>query len=397
MNEQIRVLALLGSRVLYGMERANIRVFEALKSAGCKVLVVVEDHPAFPTIPNELSRQHIDHVPVPFGGRRIEGYLLHFLLKNPILFLAGNWKIYKLIREFSPTHIHIPNPFYFMNCMLALNFTDMPVIYRLGDKPSTHNFFWRFIWRRIIARVNHFVVDSKFIRDKLKALGVPSERITTIYSAPPIRERGPEPNRPPNNTQHFLFIGQLGTYKGVDRLVEAFRQITPIYPAARLTIIGRISEWSGDDWARVLRNQTLANPTLADRVTFAGAVEDIYDYLASTAVLVVPSVCEESFGIVAVEAKAAARPSVVFPRGGLLELIEHGVDGFICRDVSVEALTEGLRYYLDDPVRTLQHGRAAFASMSRLGVDRFAESWLNIYESSLTNHESISKSLSTAR
>ncbi len=396
MNDQIRVLALLGSRVLYGMERANIHALETIQTAGCKVLVVVEDHPGFPAIPNELARRLMDYVPAPFLGRRIEGHLLHFLFKNPILFLAGNWKIYQLIRKFSPTHIHIPNPFYFVNCMLALKFSSIPVVYRLGDEPSIHNFFWRYLWRRIVARVNHFVVDSKFIQGKLEKLGVPSERITVVYSAPPLRKRGPEPDRLPENSQHFLFIGQLGAHKGVDRLVDAFRRVAPIYPKASLTIIGRISEWRGDDWARALRDHTLADPMLVARVTFVGETEDIFAHLASAAVLVVPSVCEEAFGIVAVEAKAAARPSVVFPCGGLPELIEHGVDGYICRDTSVEALVEGLCYYIDNPERVLAHGRAAHASLSSLGINRFAESWLSIYKRTLASNEVMSESLDIA-
>lgn len=396
MNEHIRVLALLGSRVLYGQERANIHVLETLRAAGCQVLAVVENHPSFPVIPDELSRRDIDFVRAPFGGRRAEGYLLHFLFRNPILFIAGNWKIYRLIREFSPSHILIPNPFYFLNSMLALSFSDIPVIYKIGDKPSTHNLFWRFLWRRIVARVDHFVAVSNFIAEELEVLGVPRERISVIYNAPPLRKRDPEPDRLPENSQHLLFIGQLGEHKGVDRLVEAFRRIAQVYPKARLTIIGRISAWTGDDWARALRDCTLADPVLVDRVIFVGETEAIFAYLASAAVLVVPSVCEEALGVVAVEAKVAARPSVVFPRGGLPELIEHGIDGYVCRDTSVEALVEGLRYYLEDQERTLAHGRAALASISRLGIDRFAESWLNVYQSTLATKEVLSESLDIA-
>ena len=389
MKDQIRILALLGSRVLYGMERANISVLETLKAAGCQVLVVVEDHAGFPAIPDELSQRHIDYVPAPFVGRRHEGFLLHFLFKNPLLFLIGNWKIHKLIRAFAPSHILIPNPFYFLNCMLALAFTRVPVIYRIGDKPATHNLFWRLLWRLIIARVDHFVADSKFIQGKLEALGVPVKRITVIYGAPPLRKQGPNPDCLPENAQHLLFIGQLVAHKGVDLIVEALCRIAPDYPQARLTIIGRISEWSGDDWARALRDRALADPELRERIAFVGETENIFSYLASAAVLVVPSVCEEAYGIVAVEAKAAARPSIVFPSGALPELIQHDVDGFICRDTSVGALIEGLRYYLDDKDRTLVQGRAALASVSHLGIDRFAEEWLNVCRTDLTNKQEL--------
>ena len=386
-KDDFRILALMGSRVLYGQERANILVLETLKAAGCEVLAVVEDHPNFPAMPDELARRQIDFVRAPFGGRRAEGYLLHFLFKNPILFLAGNWKIYRLIREFSPSHIHIPNPFFFLNCIFALKLSRVPVVYRIGDQPATHNLFWRWLWRRIVARVNHFVAISRFIASEVEALGVPRERITVIYNAPPSRKKGPEPGHLPDNTQNFLFIGQTTPHKGIDRLVEAFRRLAPNYPQARLTVIGRISEWQGDDWARALRDRTLADSALADRVTFVGETEDIFAHLASAAVLVVPSVWEEPLGNVAVEAKAAARPSVVFPRGGLPELIEHGVDGYICRDVSVKALVEGLRYYLDNSDRTLAHGRAALDSMERLGINRFAKDWLKIYEHTLPNRD----------
>lgn len=384
MNDCIRVFALLGSRVLYGQERANIHVLETLKAAGCQVLAVVEDHPNFPTIPDELARRQIDFVRAPFVGRRVEGYLLHFLFKNPLLFFTGNWKIHRLIREFSPTHIHIPNPFYFLNGMVALSISNIPVIYRIGDKPATHNLFWRLLWRRIVARVDHFVANSQFIASELETLNVPRERITIIYNAPPLRKHGPKPNCLPEDTQHLLFIGQLAAHKGIDRLIEAFSQIASDYPQSRLTILGRISDGRADDWARALHDRTLGNPLTAGRVTFVGETEDIFAYFASAAMLVVPSIWEEPSANVVIEAKASARPSVVFPRGGLSELIEHGVDGYICRDTSVEALVEGLQYYLDDSERTLAHGRAALASISRLGINRFAETWLNVYEQSLT-------------
>ena len=380
MSDRARVLALMGSRVLFGQERANIHVLETLKAAGCRVLAVVEDHPSFPAMPSELARRHIDFVAAPFVGRRVEGYLLHFLFKNPVLFIAGNWTLHRVVRTFSPTHIHVPNPFFFLSFLPVLIWSRTTIVYRIGDKPATHNLFWRWLWRRIIGRVDFFVAISHFIARDLLELGVPWERITVIYNAPPLRDRGPEPQRMPDHAQHVLFIGQLIPEKGIDRLVAAFRRIAPDYPEARLTVVGRVSEWRGDDWARALRDQTLADPMMVERVAFIGETEDIYAHLSAAAVLVVPSVWEEPLSNVVGEAKAAGRPAIVFPRGGLPELIEHGVDGFMCRDASVEALAEGLRYYLDDPERTRAHGRAALASMSRLGIDRFADRWLEVYK-----------------
>jgi glycosyltransferase involved in cell wall biosynthesis len=88
----------------------------------------------------------------------------------------------------------------------------------------------------------------------------------------------------------------------------------------------------------------------------------------------------EALGNVVIEAKLAGCCSIVFPSGGLCELIEEGVDGIVCRDVSAEALAEALRPYLSNPELARQHGQAARASLARLGIANFAQRWLQIYE-----------------
>ena len=113
---------------------------------------------------------------------------------------------------------------------------------------------------------------------------------------------------------------------------------------------------------------------------FVGFVENVPALLRGRAVLVAPTLTEEPLGLVVMEAKVAGLPSIVFPSGGLPEMIEHGVDGFICRDKSVEALTEALNLYLNDPPITLRQGAAAKASLRRLGIDEFATRWLTVYE-----------------
>ena len=144
--------------------------------------------------------------------------------------------------------------------------------------------------------------------------------------------------------------------------------------------MGRISEWRGDEWARDLRDSVARDPVLSSRVVFVGFVENVPALLQGRAVLVVPTLTEEPLGLVVMEAKAAGLPSVVFPSGGLPEMIEHGVDGFICRDKSAEALAEALSLYLTDPSLTLRQGTAAKASLRRLGIDEFANRWLTVYE-----------------
>src|SRR5262249_8514746 len=160
--------------------------------------------------------------------------------------------------------------------------------------------------------------------------------------------------------------------KGPHLLIQAFRKIADKSPQARLLIAGRISQWKGDDWSRELEDSVTRDPVLNARVVFLGFIENVPELLRGRTVLAAPTLGEEPLGFVVMEAKAAGLPAVVFPSGGLPEMIEHGIDGYICRDKSVESLTEALNLYLADPSLASCQGAAAKASLRRFGVEEFA-------------------------
>ena len=56
------------------------------------------------------------------------------------------------------------------------------------------------------------------------------------------------------------------------------------------------------------------------------------DLMRQCHVHVCPSRWEEPYGLVAVEAKTVGIPSIIFPSGGLKELIEHGTNGYLVYD-----------------------------------------------------------------
>ena len=105
--------------------------------------------------------------------------------------------------------------------------------------------------------------------------------------------------------------------------------------------------------------------------------------LGNCELLVAPSIWEEPLGLVVMEAKQAGIPSIVFPSGGLPEMIEHGVDGYICADKTADALEEALRSYLDNPALSSLHGNAARNSLEKLGVEEFGRRWLSVYEATM--------------
>lgn len=100
--------------------------------------------------------------------------------------------------------------------------------------------------------------------------------------------------------------------------------------------------------ARKLRTHSIALG-ISDWVEMAGecsreAIRELYRHADA---FVAPS-HQESFGLAALEARAAGLPVVAMSSGGVGEFVEHGVEGFLCRDD--EELTRALVALASDPV-----------------------------------------------
>jgi glycosyltransferase involved in cell wall biosynthesis len=384
-REPPRIVALFGARVFFGQERANVEALAALRDQGCDVLCAVrsEDWPELVQLRKELSARGLCWKTFHYIDIPRKGWILKTVLRNPYAFIRANLEMINTLRSYHASHIHAFNPFYVLNFIPALTFCRIPIIYRCGDEPAQHNGPWRALWRYICRRADHFVADSDFIRDKLLAFNINEKKISVIYSPAPHRPEAagaqmPETTRS-DKVFRFIFAGQLTPEKGADVLVEAFSRVCMKFAFAHLLIAGRISDWSGDDWARALRERVAGDRNLRHRVHFLGWVENVPDLMRQCHVHVCPSMWEEPYGLVAVEAKSVGIPSIIFPSGGLKELIEHGANGWITSSKTAEKLSDALEYYLLNPDIAKEHGRNARRSLDALRLDSFSERWLGVY------------------
>jgi glycosyltransferase involved in cell wall biosynthesis/SAM-dependent methyltransferase len=93
-------------------------------------------------------------------------------------------------------------------------------------------------------------------------------------------------------------------------------------------------------------------------VRFWGFRHDVPELLKGCDVLIVPTRRYESFGYVALEGMAMTLPVIATKIGGLEELVEHGVSGFLIQPGSGTDLVEGLRRLVADPDLRSQMGLA---------------------------------------
>jgi glycosyltransferase involved in cell wall biosynthesis len=155
--------------------------------------------------------------------------------------------------------------------------------------------------------------------------------------------------------QRVLFIGRLDAVKGVPVLLDAFAALRAAVPGARLTLVG-----DGPDRAGL----EAAAAALGEAVRFTGYLSQqaVAAELDAHDVLVLPSFAE-GVPVVLMEAMASRLPVIATRVGGVAELVEDGVSGFLVPPGDPESLTERLGRLLADPELCRRMGVAGRAAV----------------------------------
>jgi glycosyltransferase involved in cell wall biosynthesis len=93
-------------------------------------------------------------------------------------------------------------------------------------------------------------------------------------------------------------------------------------------------------------------------VDFLGHVEDMADLLRHSSVAVLPTFYQEGIPRFLLEAAAAGLPIVATDVGGCSEVVREGLNGFLVRPRTPEALAGAISRLLDDPGLRAEMGRA---------------------------------------
>lgn len=131
----------------------------------------------------------------------------------------------------------------------------------------------------------------------------------------------------------FGYLGRLESIKGIKSLSQAFKDSQ----ASKLIIAGDGS----------LKTYVESIVKIDERFEYRGVVADSYKnkFFADIDFLVVPSEWEEVYGLVVVEAFSAGVPVICSSNGGLPELINHGIDGYVLNQEN--PITEELSHVIN--------------------------------------------------
>jgi len=165
----------------------------------------------------------------------------------------------------------------------------------------------------------------------------------------------------PGGEQLVIHVSNFRPVKRVTAAVEVFRMIHAVVPS-RLLMVG-----DGPDLSEAAELARASG--IGDAVRFLGDQDQVVQLLSASDLFLMPS-AQESFGLAALEAMACEVPVVASRVGGVPELVEDGVTGFLCSPDDLRAMADASIKLLTDEKL---HSSMAAAARKR-AIDRFADS-----------------------
>lgn len=323
-----------------GAERTVIEVAEAVRIAGGRALVLSEG--------GALEREL----------QEVGGELLRFpaKTKNPALILTNAWRMARLIRDYNVSLVHARSRAPAWSALCAARRSARPFvttyhgIYRQNGRLKA----W---YNGVMARGDAVIANSAFTaRAILARHPVPAERLHVIPRGVDLdifdpaavsHERIAAVRRSwsVGNERVILLPARLTRWKGQHLLIEALARLRE-----RRDLDGVRAIVAGDDQGRTgygeMLNETIRKLGLGEVVRLVGYCRDMPAAFLTADLTVIPSLEEEAFGRVSVEAQAMGCPVIAADHGALPETL--GAEGEAGPDERIRRMEGGWLFRAND-------------------------------------------------
>jgi glycosyltransferase involved in cell wall biosynthesis len=241
--------------------------------------------------------------------------------------------------------------------------------------------------RRVLARdVHRFTAVSEELATAIRANDIRVDRV--VHNALRPRAAPPAPEAVAalrarlglEGKRTLAIVGRLHEQKGAGQALRYLAALAGRFPDLVLLALGK-----ADVYEREFR--PLARELgVEERVRPTGWLEgeELHAAYALADVVLYPSICFDTFGLVNVEAMEHGRPVVATSFGGSPEVVEDGVTGFVAHPFDVEAWAERIGRLLSDPALARRMGEAGRARvLERFTIERLTDEFLEEYERAL--------------
>jgi len=199
--------------------------------------------------------------------------------------------------------------------------------------------------KRMVYRLaTHFVpVTLAAQKDLCSVFGVSPERCSVFYNplCDPVGFEAPKADSPPGDYQ-IICVGRFNLIKGQDVLIRALPDVKSEFPNIKV-------HFAGDGPLREGCQNLARALNVEDSCVFWGTLPhpDILRLIKASEISVIPS-RSDNCPLVLIESLACGKPVIASRVGGIPELMDDGVEGFLAPPDEPAALAENIRRLLRD-------------------------------------------------
>lgn len=263
------------------------------------------------------------------------------VLLVPFLVIALYFQLFKRLPDYDIVHAHWLIPQGIIQSCFNKPYV---VTGHGGDVTSLNKGIMRRLKIRCLKRARRVTVVSGHLKAKVQEL-VPDLQPDVISMGVNASAYGKQYFQAnyfgQGNRKAVLFVGRLVEKKGVTYLISAMKQLDALLVIA------------GDGPLREQLQEQACDMEVETVFLGAKTHDELKQVYASADVFAAPSVTakdgdQEGLGLVILEAMASGLPVVASDSGGISQLIEDGVNGFLCEEKKPHELAEKLKILLTD-------------------------------------------------
>ncbi len=356
----MNILQILPSLDVGGVETGTIDLAKYLVSRGHKAITVSSGG----RLVRELDKVGARHYNLPVGK------------KSPVNIIKMVSRLSEIIKREDIDIVHARSRVPALIAYLACRRTNRIFI------TTAHGYYKRHVLSSVMGWGRFVIVASNIMaKHMVQNFGVPHERLRLIPRGVDLeRFKFREPATHRSNIFTVGMVSRITPLKGHADFIKAVSILRRQVPQLKALIAGDAPRQKyKEDLELLIRRLGLSNT-----IEFLPATQDVPAIMKQLDVLVSATITPEAFGRVIMEAQAAGVPVVSTKVGGVVDIVEDGKTGLLCRPQDPKDMAEKvMKLYKDKPLWTHLASEGRRYVESDLNLQKMTEKTLALYEEAM--------------
>lgn len=258
------------------------------------------------------------------------------------------------------------------------NSLDLKISWDIDLKYQLRHFIFRRFEKMAVKSLNKIIANSNYIKNRIQdEYACPSSKVERLYKAISIKNIQPliVKRIDKTTTINILFVKSDFEVGGLKFLIKALELLSNNYQFS-LTIIG-------PNWTSKEIILSMLAPNSKIELTLLGPKKQsfIFDFLYEKSdIFCVPSI-KEGLGVANMEAMICGVPVVSTNVGGIPEVLDFGVNGWLAKSQSAESIANQLKNCIENDIERERKIKAGYQYViSNFGADKMRSNFWNILE-----------------